>query len=575
MADEKRLIFRLEAQNADYLRKLEQSQKKINDFEKTAGSSIQSVTRKMQNLGGRPTQNIVKFGKAANDSARGASRAMGQLGFQVQDIAVQLHGGQNPLLILSQQGSQVASIFGPGGAVIGALLAVGAAIGSVLLPKLFETTDALKKMEVAFSSVEKIIEELEPGVITLTEKFDRLAKSSEILSASQIKIALQDISEALKDSNMQALELVKTLSPGELGGRIRRTSLLVGILKNKFIDGRIGLDEFNEGLNKLFIQAEAPTTAFKDVIKDISEIAEKSKKLRESQRTLMGGVGDISTKSETKALEAQQKKAVKFQNLQAELENKRIAGIQNSFFALEDSLRSEEQVINDSYLKRLDIINAFEMNFEGFEDEINEARINAKEEFNKKMDNLEKARMAALTNNIQGSLSIIANGLDKEKGLGKAAFIAQQAMAIPKMIVATEAAAAQALTLGSIAGPIASGAIRALGYSSIGIVAGQTIASFDGGGSTRPGARAGGLDGRGGQLAMLHPNEKVLDLNKQATNDEAWSVNVHNYGNAKVSQSIDEERKIVSIMVDQARNTSSPFQNAMRENTNIAPKGIR
>lgn len=40
------------------------------------------------------------------------------------------------------------------------------------------------------------------------------------------------------------------------------------------------------------------------------------------------------------------------------------------------------------------------------------------------------------------------------------------------------------------------------------------LMSFDGGGYTGTGARAGGLDGKGGFMAMLHPNETVLDHSK-------------------------------------------------------------
>ncbi|MGH6898246.1 MAG: phage tail length tape measure family protein, partial [Geminicoccaceae bacterium] len=38
---------------------------------------------------------------------------LSQVGFQVQDIAVQLQAGVSPFLVLSQQGSQMASAFGP------------------------------------------------------------------------------------------------------------------------------------------------------------------------------------------------------------------------------------------------------------------------------------------------------------------------------------------------------------------------------------------------------------------------------------------------------------------------------
>lgn len=40
------------------------------------------------------------------------------------------------------------------------------------------------------------------------------------------------------------------------------------------------------------------------------------------------------------------------------------------------------------------------------------------------------------------------------------------------------------------------------------------LPSFDGGGFTWTGPRSGGLDGKGGRLAMLHPNETVLDHSK-------------------------------------------------------------
>ena len=42
--------------------------------------------------------------------------------------------------------------------------------------------------------------------------------------------------------------------------------------------------------------------------------------------------------------------------------------------------------------------------------------------------------------------------------------------------------------------------------------------SFDGGGFTGNGARAGGLDGKGGFPAILHPNETVVDHTKGGGN---------------------------------------------------------
>ena len=52
----------------------------------------------------------------------------GQIGYQVQDLTVQLQSGVSAFVAIGQQGSQLAGAFGPGGAVIGAVIALGSAL---------------------------------------------------------------------------------------------------------------------------------------------------------------------------------------------------------------------------------------------------------------------------------------------------------------------------------------------------------------------------------------------------------------------------------------------------------------
>lgn len=70
---------------------------------------------------------VVSGGKVGGFA--GAMQRNGQsiqmVGYQVQDMAVQLAGGQSAMIVFAQQGSQIASAFGPIGAVIGTLAAVG------------------------------------------------------------------------------------------------------------------------------------------------------------------------------------------------------------------------------------------------------------------------------------------------------------------------------------------------------------------------------------------------------------------------------------------------------------------
>jgi len=52
------------------------------------------------------------------------------------------------------------------------------------------------------------------------------------------------------------------------------------------------------------------------------------------------------------------------------------------------------------------------------------------------------------------------------------------------------------------------------------------LASFDGGGFTGSGSRSGGVDGKGGFPAILHPNEHVTDLTKRGGGDSAALANI-------------------------------------------------
>ncbi len=53
--------------------------------------------------------------------------------------------------------------------------------------------------------------------------------------------------------------------------------------------------------------------------------------------------------------------------------------------------------------------------------------------------------------------------------------------------------------------------------------------SFDGGGFTGSGSRSGGVDGKGGFPAILHPNETVIDHTKGQTTNNNQATTVNNY----------------------------------------------
>lgn len=66
----------------------------------------------------------------ASDAANLNTAQMANMSYQINDIAVMLASGQNPFVMLMQQGMQISQIFGPGVGVAAAMKAVGGAIVS-------------------------------------------------------------------------------------------------------------------------------------------------------------------------------------------------------------------------------------------------------------------------------------------------------------------------------------------------------------------------------------------------------------------------------------------------------------
>ncbi len=105
-------------QSGDAIRELSKVQQGV----KRVGTQTRKTTAVLKQHAGQYNRTAVsanKFGKGA----------LQQLGYQVGDFAVQIGGGTNALQAFGQQGSQLLQIFGPVGAVLGAGVAIFAAVG--------------------------------------------------------------------------------------------------------------------------------------------------------------------------------------------------------------------------------------------------------------------------------------------------------------------------------------------------------------------------------------------------------------------------------------------------------------
>jgi hypothetical protein len=112
----------------------------------------------------------------------------------------------------------------------------------------------------------------------------------------------------------------------------------------------------------------------------------------------------------------------------------------------------------------------------------------------------------------------------KNMVMGQAAQAATTATSVASAAATTAAwtPAAAAASIASFGGAAASG----LAGMAAAIPAMIGLLSFDGGGFTGSGSRSGGMDGKGGFPAMLHPNETVIDHTKGQSTGGGVTVNV-------------------------------------------------
>ena len=95
-------------------------------------------------------------------------------------------------------------------------------------------------------------------------------------------------------------------------------------------------------------------------------------------------------------------------------------------------------------------------------------------------------------------------------------FAVQKAFSIQRAILAIKTGIASAWEAGWPNGAIyAAGVVAATG-SLVSDIMSVASPSFDGGGYTGNGSRSGGLDGKGGFWAMMHPQETVIDHTKSS-----------------------------------------------------------
>lgn len=179
MADTASLIARVKTEGADVAAKQLDAMASSADRADTAVNKLTPDVNKVNTA----------TSKAASDGFAKFRNAAGQVGFQVQDMVVQLQSGTSAFVAIGQQGSQLAGAFGPGGAVLGAVIALASAIGGVLYKSLTEAEGSSKDLEAAQKQLKDTFQQTASGSLELTDGLIQLTQISREAAETQLALA--------------------------------------------------------------------------------------------------------------------------------------------------------------------------------------------------------------------------------------------------------------------------------------------------------------------------------------------------------------------------------------------------
>lgn len=179
MADTASLIARVKTEGADAAAKQLDAMAASAD---RADTSVNKLTPDVNKVNSATS-------KAVFDGFAKFRNAAEQVGYQVQDMVVQLQSGTSAFVAIGQQGSQLAGAFGPGGAVLGAVIALASAIGGVLYKSLTEAEGSSKDLEAAQKQLKDTFQQTASGSLELTDGLIQLTQISREAAETQLALA--------------------------------------------------------------------------------------------------------------------------------------------------------------------------------------------------------------------------------------------------------------------------------------------------------------------------------------------------------------------------------------------------
>lgn len=489
------IYIKIDGDSTDYQKSIDDATKSTKKFDETVESSLDGMKKKFSGA----SDSANKLGESVKASGNKMGRMnniIGQAGFQIQDLTVQLQQGTSAFVALGQQGSQMAGAFGPGGAVFGAFIAIGAAIGGVLASAM--TTAKVSGQE-------------------LVDKIDDLSDGFKDLAYEQREWLRLVLAKEMKDLDKEMVRLsenIETLRP-----RMKGLNEETSHTKKEWIEMQAQLATLGQEFKR---KAET----LKLVTDGYDETAEKTKKSREEINRLIQALeAQVATQGMTQgaaaayiagldgATESQKAQIVSLYELitayEAEQEAKKKKIAEDAKLAKEEAARKEnEKRLRDQLVEtttnqlldqeemaakirqsRLDALEKFSEEELAILGGKKEAEMRIEKEYNAAITKIQKSEYGTrnqLLGQAFGNISSLMNTENKKLfEIGKAAAIAQAT------ISGYEAAVYSYKWGAEIGGPLGGAAAAAASLVATGVQI-ANIASTQFGSKSAPSTNTGG-----------------------------------------------------------------------------------
>jgi hypothetical protein len=269
-----------------------QVQRRLNDQYEQAVSRLSSMGVAQQQSVARVNALNTAQGASALMSGR-MGNAVQQAGYQVGDFAVQVASGQGVLRPFIQQGTQLVSMFGPWGAVIGA---AGAVVGA-LATTFITADDEAGELEMTIADLAAEARNATGDFDALREKIEELSGAGRGLLAIEAATQLLELREVLPEINQNLTGIGSAfarLGDAANGANLDAFSEKYGVLAGDIRDLAAAGAQLNQNSTADEIQAVG------DAVADfVSKSAENIGPMADSLRGLLTRLQEAGTAKES------------------------------------------------------------------------------------------------------------------------------------------------------------------------------------------------------------------------------------------------------------------------------------